>query len=185
MRSVGPVVGADGMETINEDTIGLEVSAQATPTHDARRLLRGFLPDPREARGVAGGTVDVAPLGGDCHGYVRAQPTHVLTLQCPPPSSDTDCTLCCTAGESAFDYLRIFLTLTEPAAESSPRLVLIVRDPDGRFLCATAPAEGAPLHFAQEAWAEGRYLLWVGSVVPGPETPYDIAFTEERGTATQ
>jgi len=133
--------------------IGLEVEAEEGRYRD-RRLRRGFLPDPREDGGRGGGEIDVRSLGGQCEGHVGAVPSHVLTLRSP------------------FDYFRVQL------GDATGEATLIVRTPGGRYLCA-APSEENPF-VDQDAWAEGRYAIWVGSREPEATPEYRICYTEVR-----
>lgn len=133
--------------------IGLAVNAERGRFRD-RRFRRGFLPDPREDGGEAGGPIQVSAIGGGCRGRVQAEPNHVLTLLEP------------------FDYFRIALR------ESEGPTTLVVREPSGAFLCST-PDEGEPT-IERDAWPEGRYLVWVGSREPDTTRRYRISYTETR-----
>ncbi|GAB5543569.1 MAG: hypothetical protein RLO52_37890 [Sandaracinaceae bacterium] len=154
-RSVTPATGqGDTSSPVGGGReIGLEVEAEEGRYRD-RRLRRGFLPDPREDGGRGGGEIDVRSLGGRCEGYVGAVPSHVLTLRSP------------------FDYFRVQL------GDASGEATLIVRTPGGRYLCA-APSEVNP-HVDQDAWPEGRYVIWVGSREPEATPEYRICYTEVR-----
>lgn len=152
-RSVGPATGrTDEARAAGGQEIGLDVRAEAGRYRN-RRLRRGFLPDPREDGGTAGGSIDVALIGGGCRGHVGGQPNHVLTLR------------------DELDYFRIAVR------EAGAPVTLVVRTPSGGYLCS-AP-DGLP-SVEQDAWTEGRYLIWVGSREPGATPDYRLQYTETR-----
>jgi hypothetical protein len=154
-RSVTPLTGRmDEAGAVGGGAeIGLQVDAEEGRFRD-RRLRRGFLPDPREDGGRAGGGVDVGLLGANCRGQVEPRPSHVLTLR-------TD-----------FDYFRIQL------GEAAGRASLVVRTPGGRFFCSAPQERNA--HVDQDAWPEGEYRIWVGSTEEGASPEYRICYTEVR-----
>lgn len=153
-QSVGPTTGrGDDARISGGAEIGLDVRAERG-RFDDRRFQRGFLPDPRRNSGTAGGSIDASLLGGGCRGRVDAQPSHVLTLRTP------------------FDYFRVEI-------EDAPgRATLIIRQPDGSYFCSAPDRVNAFVE--NDAWTEGRYLIWVGSR-SSTETPsYHIVYTEAR-----
>ncbi len=154
-RSVTPATGRgdESLLVSGGAEIGLAITAQRGRFRD-RRLRRGFLPDPREDGGEAGGTIDVALLGGACRGHVAEQPSHVLELR------------------DDMDYFRI------EVREAPEQTVLVVRAPGGGFLC-NAPESGEPV-LERESWPRGRYLVWVGTRRLGPTPRYRISYSETR-----
>lgn len=157
-RSVTPLTGhTDDTGVISGGAdLGLEVEATRGRYRD-RRLRRGFLPDPREDGGRAGGELDVGLLGATCRGYVDPRPSHVLTLR-------TD-----------FDYFRVQL------GDSAGRATLVVRTPGGRFYCSAPENENAFIE--QDAWPEGDYRIWVGATAEESRPEYRICYTETRPPA--
>jgi hypothetical protein len=153
-RSVTPATGrGDDATPVGAGAeIGLDVEAREGRSRD-RRLSRGFLPDPRIDGGGAGGAIDAALIGGGCRGRIAAQPNHVLTLR------------------TEFDYFRIEIS------EARRGVTLIVRTPEGRFLCRSP--NGSLPFVERDSWNEGRYLIWVGGP-PETDTPYRILYTEVR-----
>lgn len=138
---------------IDARELGLAVDAETGRFRD-RRLRRGFLPDPRQDDGRAGGTIEAAPLGASCRGFVASEPSHVLTLR-------TD-----------FDYFRVQLG---GAGEST---TLMIRTPGGRYLCS-APEEGSAF-IEENAWGAGRYAIWIGSREANADLAYRICYSEVR-----
>lgn len=154
-RSVTPATGRAvvAATTTGGADIGLGLDADEG-RHGDRRLRRGFLPDPRTDEGRAGGPIDVASLGGGCRGHVEAAPNHVVDLRDP------------------LDYFRIYVARSEGPTS------LIIRTPSGGFLCS-AP-DGAMPRIERDAWAAGRYRVWVGSRAANATPEYVIGYTETR-----
>lgn len=139
--------------TAGGSEIGLTVDAAEGRFRD-RRLRRGFLPDPRQDGGRAGGGIDVRLLGASCLGFVEAVPSHVLTLR------------------NDFDYFRVQL------GDARGTATLVLRTPGGRFLCS-AP-DDAEAFVDQEAWPAGDYRIWIGSRDPDAHPEYRVCYTEVR-----
>jgi hypothetical protein len=157
MRSVRPGVGNESEEDAGEALardLGLEVEAP-TGLHQAIRLRRGFLPDPRMLEGVSGGTIDIGGLGGACSGHVTAQPTHIVTLQ-------TD-----------FDFLQLYAE-TEEGTEPT----IAVLTPEGRFICGLG--DHARAQASAPRWAPGEYRVWVGNAVEGATLRHRLGISEIR-----
>lgn len=177
-RSVRPGVGRD---TSLEATallggdMGLSVEAGAG-AHEDLRVRRGFIPDPRVLRGVAGGDISVDLLGGQCHGRVAAQPGHVVTLR------------------DDFDYVQFYVRrghepadpdqLDGPPAPGTPGseadlsdLSLVVLTPDGRFLC---DARRDVPSVSVDQMPAGEYRVWVGYEREDAQVPYRLGVSEIR-----
>lgn len=157
-HSVNPATGR-ALETATAGTgadVGLAIGAETGRFND-RRFPRGFLPDPRIDEGRAGGSIGVGLIGGGCRGRVEAQPNHVVELRDP------------------FDYLRLELEAAEGATS------LVVRTPSGGYLCS-APDEGPP-RVERDAWAAGRYRIWVGSRDREATPEYRILYSETRAAS--
>ncbi|MCS6797551.1 MAG: hypothetical protein NZ898_03295 [Myxococcota bacterium] len=151
LRAVVPGGGAVGVGVVAGPNPGLDVNARRGNFRPVS-LRSGFLPDPRRLTGTSGGAFDAAQLGGGCRGWVAARPDHVVTLR------------------SGFNFLRMYVS-------SQADTTLVVRTPDGRWLCnddtfGTNPSIESP------SWGPGRYLVWVGSYQQGVMAPYQIFFTE-------
>ena len=174
MRSVSATVGgrAEALPIVGAGEIGLDVDGLAGRFRD-RRLRRGFLPDPREDEGEASGTVDIRSLGAQCRGVVDEQPNHVLTVGRPAnPDGDDRCSAFDgDPVEHELDYFRVRI-LDAPSAS------LLVRTPDGRYLCSSEATGGAAVE--QEAWPVGCYRIWVGVPASGVSLNYRIRYTEVR-----
>ncbi len=163
-HSVTPASGREGeaMAIGGGAEIGLDVAAaegracarDVAQLPNELRLRRGFLPDPRQQRGEAGGEIEVGPIGGGCRGQVQAQPTQALVM-CDD-----------------LDYFRV------QVAEAAGPTSLVVRTPRGEYLCS-APEEGEPA-IERDAWPHGTYLIWVGSRVPEAHPNFRLEYTETR-----
>lgn len=154
-HSVTPATGRsiEGPAITSGADLGLEIGAEAGRFRD-RNFPRGFLPDPRVDEGRAGGSIRVGVLGGGCRGRVEAQPNHVMSLR------------------EDFDYFRIEIDAPEGATG------LVIRTPSGGYLCA-APDDG-PVRIERDAWAAGRYRLWVASRARDETPDYRIIYSETR-----
>ena len=120
---------------------------------DAVQLRTGFMPDPKRVNGRSGGAIDADGLGATCGGWIARRPDHVLTLR------------------STMDFFRVFTT-------SEADVTLVIRTPDGQWLCDDDGGEGLNARIDKTGWARGRYLVWVGSYESGVVAPYSLAFTE-------
>lgn len=115
-------------------------------------LTPGFMPDPRVARGMAGGPVPAQSLDPSCLGHLAQQPNHVLQLG------------------GAFPRLRVVV--------SSPQdTTLVIRAPDGSFRCVD-DANGELNPIVDGPFAPGVYSVWVGHYQANAVAPYVIGFTE-------
>lgn len=150
-HGVGPGQSFDrGGPTLD---IGLEVAGEEA-RFQVRRFRRGFLPDPREDGGTAGGEIDARLLGADCRGFVDARPSHLLTLR------------------NDFDYLRVQL------GDASGEATIVLLMPGGRYLCSAPEEENA--HVDQDAWPAGDYRIWIGAREREATADYRICYTEVR-----
>lgn len=114
-------------------------------------LAPGFRPSPHVVTGSSGGSVQANGLGGNCVGHISATPDHLFTA----------------LGHLA--HLSI-------AARSSEDITLVVRRPDGTFLCnddseGTDPMVSGP-------FPPGVYRVWVGSYSSGSNGAYTLGFSE-------
>ena len=133
-------------------------AAAAQPTEGPLRLTPGFTPDPKVARGVAGGPAAAEAMSPDCAGFVAADPSHVLSLTAP------------------FSSLRILVA-------SEADTTLVVRGPDGGFRCADDVEGDDPI--VEGRLPEGTYSVWVGTARPNRTAPYVIGFSEQRELTTR
>ena len=100
-------------------------------------LAPGFQPDPTTATGSAGGIVDASSLNSECRGYVSITPSHVLT------------------ATGAFPNLRIAVN------GGSADLTLVVRRPDGTYLCNDDSEGLNPM--VEGPFAAGEHQIFVGT----------------------
>ena len=134
--------------TTTTTTTSGQLDPTAAPTFGLLTLASGFSPDPTELPMVAGGDVDVFSmnLGTQCRGFVAAAPDARVAYTAP--------------GR----FLRIFY-------QSEQDTTLIVRLPDGSFVCNDDfPSTLDPL-VDINAPVAGTYDIWVGTF--SPSTPGD------------
>ena len=106
---------------------------------------------------VGGGPVDASGLSGrDCVGYATEAPN--LELQ--------------WTGES--DELRIFFTATDEEEDAT----LLVRHPDGSWLCDDDWGPSFNPVVVLEEPQEGEYNVWVASYWPGRTVSGELSVTE-------
>jgi hypothetical protein len=116
-------------------------------------LEAGFPLDPTFLSVQAGGEVDAGNLGGDCRGFINAQP--VVTVN--------------WAGKA--DLAQIFYY-----SESDPTLVVLT--PDGRLLCNDdAGDQLLDPAIRIENPVEGKYRIWLGSYAKGQLIPGVLVLT--------
>lgn len=96
----------------------------------------GFSPDPMTMEGSAGGIVDASSFGAGCVGHIGSAANHVLTVTAPIP------------------FLRI-------AAAANEDITLVVRRPDGTYLCNDDSDGLNPMVEGQ--FVPGNYDVYVGS----------------------
>lgn len=118
-------------------------------------LATGFVPDPQQGQGVAGGPVAGRSVQGNCNGYIPAQPQHVLMTQ------------------TGFRFLRV----TTGSADDT---TLLVRGTMGTW-CDDDTFGRNPSVDLQNL-PPGRYDIYVGTYAPNRPAPYQILFSELPST---
>ena len=122
--------------------------------HGSVELHPGFMPDPVITEGLAGGNVHARTMNPACTGWVEEVPNHVLV----------------TTGAMA--ELRV-------VAHSEEDVTLVVRRPDGSFVC-NDDAEGTrgtdPMVRAE--MPSGEHQIWVGANREGEHPSYRLGFSE-------
>ncbi|MCS6930907.1 MAG: hypothetical protein NZM27_01695 [Acetobacteraceae bacterium] len=116
-------------------------------------LQAGFLPDPREVQVQAGGELDAAVLGADCVGWIDA--------------TRADVTLNYRAGN-----FPLFIS-----AESRADTTLVIRAPDGSWLC-NDDFQGLNPGIVIQRPASGEYRIWVGTFSQGRPEPATLRISE-------
>ena len=120
-------------------------------------LLPSFYPDPVTSGGTVSGTVEASIVtgtdttaSGSCEGFISESPDHQVNLR------------------DDFSYLTL-------GVESSSPVSLVVVGDGGDSWCAT----GLNPRVEEEAWAQGRYNIYVGNP-DGPEDgePYELSISE-------
>jgi hypothetical protein len=116
----------------------------------------GFTPDPTTVTGQAGGVVDASSFGSGCLGHIGSSPNHVLTVTGPIP------------------YLRI-------VAAAGEDITLVVRRPDGTYLCNDDTEGLNPMVEGQ--FVPGNYDVYVGSYSSeGQFASYRVGFSANQAT---
>lgn len=118
----------------------------------------GFTPDPFLISGIAGGgDVDALArqLGDDCFGFVQLQPTYKITTTADLP------------------LLRAIFIADAITVDTT----LIVRLPDGRFLCNNNALGLFNPMVSMENARPGEYAVWVGGFTPGTPVYGDLYLT--------
>jgi len=118
------------------------IDPAATPGFGETTLTAGFSPDPTTVDITAGGIIDAGTIDGACNGFVTAEPTYRLTY-------------------AAASWPLIL------SAVSEADLTIVVRTPDGEFLC-NDDTNGANPAVRIEQPDAGAYEIWVGTYAPGP-----------------
>lgn len=96
-------------------------------------------PDPAVLEGAAGGTIRAQDAAdSSCRGFVQSIPDHILYVQ------------------GSARYLRLFV-------EAGEDTTMVVRTPDGRWLCDDDHGGNLQPMVEQESWAPGQYLVWIGT----------------------
>jgi hypothetical protein len=132
--STPPPGAGDGSSS---GTSSLELEPDGEPYFGTVRLSAGFPVDPHVVEILAGGSVESAELPTGCVGNVGTRPDVVLEY---------------TAGSFPLAF----------AATSDDDLTLIIRTPDGRFLCDD-DTFGLDPAVLIESPSSGRYAVWVGT----------------------
>jgi hypothetical protein len=131
-----------------------QVTHPEAPSHyTSVALAAGWQPDPITVEGTAGGGVGAGSQSRGCTGWITSNPSHLVQLQTPLP------------------FLRI-------AVSSSSDTTLVIRTPDGRFLCADDSGLDVNPHIDQSDAAPGDYAVWVGSYARGGSAAYTMSITE-------
>ena len=117
-------------------------------------LAPGFTPDPHIVPGISGGNVDASTLNPQCRGYVSSQPDHVFV----------------SAGQ--FNLLRILVN------GGSTDTTLVIRKPDGTYVCDDDSAGQGFNPAVQAMFSPGIHQIYVGSYAQGENYPYNLAVTE-------
>ncbi len=121
-------------------------------------LAPGFMPDPQTSTGSAGGATEASSWSADCRGYVPASPQHTLT------------------ASGAFPNLRVVVN------GGSADLTIVVRRPDGTFMCnddfeGLNPGVEGP-------FAPGAYQIFVGTYSQEIGNPSYRIGVSELGSTT-
>ena len=143
--------GGGGMANGASTASQLDMTGQRSNFQNLQ-LQSGFMPDPMTRRGTSGGQVNANNLGGQCRGWVARTPDHFMNLQ------------------SNFGFMRVY-------ASSNSDTTMVIRTPDGRFLCDD-DSYGRNPAVEQASWIPGRYMVWVGSYRQGDNAAYALGVTE-------
>jgi len=116
-------------------------------------LSAGFNPDPHVVEGTTSADQLASQLSPECEGYVARTPDHVFV------------------AATAFPSMRLLVN------GGSVDTTLVVRRPDGSFLCDDDGA-GAHQPLISGTFAPGSYRIWVGTFEGGQAIAYRLGFTE-------
>ncbi|WP_236607559.1 hypothetical protein [Sandaracinus amylolyticus] len=123
-------------------------------------IATGFT-DPTITTGTSGGAVEASTLNAECAGWVSSSPDHVLDLQ------------------AAMPRLKIMAFGTEADSD----VTLVVRKPDGTYLCNDDSDGFHPV--VEGEMPAGRYEIFVGSYEQGRRQAYRLGITtQEAATPT-
>lgn len=117
-------------------------------------LAPGFMPDPHVAAGVSGGNIDASTLNPTCRGHISSRPDHLFV-----------------AG-GQFNLVRFIINA------GSNDTTLVIRKPDGSFLCDDDGAGNGTNPAVQAMLMPGTYQVFIGSYMSGQNFPYNLAITE-------
>jgi hypothetical protein len=117
-------------------------------------LAPGFVPDPHLAQGVSGGNTDASTLNPQCRGYVSSRPDHIFV------------------ASGQFNLIRFIINA------GTNDTTLVIRKPDGSYLCDDDGAGAGTNPAVQAMLAPGTYQIYVGSYMQGQNYPYNLAVTE-------
>lgn len=133
---------------------GAQLDPSGNASFGTLTLASGFAPDPTELPVVAGGNVDIfsANLGDQCRGYVASAPDARIAYSAP--------------GR----FLRIFF-------QSDNDTTLVVRLPDGSFVCNDDFTGVLDPLVDINAPAAGNYDIWVGTFAPGSTAAGSLFFS--------
>jgi hypothetical protein len=136
-------------------SLGMGIPAVAEPLS----LTPGFLPNPIEVRGTAGGTVEAATLvnrpstpTGECTGFADRKPNHTLTLK------------------AFFNALSIQVRSVEDTA-------IVIQGPGGVW-CNDDEEDKNPGVAGQ--WLPGTYKIWVTTYAKERSPAYTLRISERR-----
>lgn len=139
-----PVQVANGLPSEGKPGRGIE--DQGDPLYGVIDLAAGPPESALALDMLAGGYEDASQLGGNCHGFVASSPDFQLDWQ------------------PAMGPLR----LTTVSQEDT---VLVMRAPDGDWLCRGTLSDGSAPVVALGDPAEGSYRIWVGTERQLPVAP--------------
>ena len=128
----------------------------AAPNYGTRRLVTGFLPDPKVVAVRAGGNIDANDaVGSHCRGFITNRPDVRVYYQ---------------AGNT---YPLIL------SVDSREDTTLVVNGPDGRWYCDDDSGNrgmNPSIRFRRPM--SGRYEVWVGTYRAGPSAPARLHISE-------
>jgi len=116
-------------------------------------LAAGFNPDPHVVDGTTASDRPASDLSPKCEGWIAQTPDHLFVAATPFPS------------------LRLLVN------GGSMDMTLVVRRPDGTYLCDDDAAGGKQPLIA-DAFPAGAYRIWVGTFEATGGSPYRLGLTE-------
>jgi len=143
--------------------IGIPVPGVAPAGGDSNfgtiALAPGFLPDPHIAAGVSGGNMDASTLNPACRGHISSRPDHLFV-----------------AG-GQFNLVRFIINA------GSNDTTLVIRKPDGTYLCDDDGAGMGTNPAVQAMLRPGTSAVYIGDYMGGPYFSNNPATTENPAFA--
>jgi hypothetical protein len=130
------------------------INARANGTYGRVTLRAGFEPDPHQVTLSAGGSVDASTLGENCGGNIASNPDFTLNYR---------------PGD-----LPLYISAT-----SESDTTIVVRAPDGTFVCDDDSAGALNPAVRFETPARGRYQIWVGTFSADSGAPAAVLHISE------
>jgi hypothetical protein len=155
-RDIPPPIGA--MPRVAVDAAARVIEDPLEGNFASLRLRPGFAPAPKILHGTSGTSasesIDASALSQGCAGHITAQPDHLLFVEKAIP------------------------TLVVAVDSLAGDTTLVIRRPDGRFLCDDdgGPGKGGRVRARFEA---GTYRVWIGSFGAIENHPYRVGFSED------
>lgn len=138
----------------------IPLDATRRPNFGQRRVRPGFRRDPMRIQVISGGSIAVngIGLGSGCTGYVTANPDFVIQLTGPSPT------------------LRVYVDHAEHSADTT----LVIRKPDGTWICNDDSFGGRDPSVDLDNAVRGEYAVWIGSYQSGVQASARFNITEIR-----
>lgn len=157
LTAADEIVSSFYVTNLTGDGGALDASLDAN--YGSAELPGGFEPDPQALEMQAGGDIDVsAYLGGECAGFVTAQPDLEVAY----------------TGAVGINWLRFYFVADDAAADT----VMVINDPNGDWWCADDSYSTFNPTVDFDSAPDGIYDIWVGAYESGELIPGVLYATE-------